>query len=233
MIITINPYRLVASGGGGTISDNTALDAKIVSHWKFDGNGNDAKASNNMTVTGASYTSAFLNDGIDCDGINDKAEAAVSGQSTTFVSMWARYNSNPPNKDTLLQCGGVAGSKVWLRVQYTTSGSQLKFQYGPIVGSFTTINTGFNPLASTDYHFVFVIEDSGVVELWVNGVKEFNSTISGTPDPTNGTIALAYDPANTSDYSDVLIDEVTLGNAVPTPTEVAFLYNSGTPLPYN
>jgi hypothetical protein len=221
--------RLFSGGGGGSSTLWDGLEA----YWTLDNTTDDATGNgHNLTLfNGLTYGSGVINEGLDFDNVNDYATAITLGSAFSAPTSAHSYSAwvYPPTTagiyDFIIQNGnnGMGTSLVLQqnKVRFVYRGAN-----SVIGGSNDPINTGqWN-------HVVSTYDGAGNLNIYVNGVLDFSTSISWTDGTgTCNTVIGSY--LGTNHYMNGEVDEVGAWTRELTPTEVTELYNGGSALQFS
>lgn len=189
-------YALLLGGGVlPTTASNIDLQKGLVGHWKFDGNAKDSTPyAHNGTVTTATLTSDRKGKANSAYSFPGGASAVISSPSTTklsptadvAVSAWIKPSTaTPPSFARIV--AKYDGTNVNYMLSYN-SDNRMRF----IVDG-TARATAYSTTLPTDtsrwYHFVGV-RTGNTVQLYVNGVLEGSTAISGANKTTSSALDL-------------------------------------------
>ena len=235
-------HGIIASSGGVT----STLNESLYSVYNAENNANDSFGSNNGTpVGGLTYTTGKIGQAFNFNGTNSYVNIGDNldlGLSSWSYSMW--FNCSNIYTDEAIFSKSIAAAqtgRLWL--QFIQSGGQgrLRWNFDALSGV-NQINcesvTVFNN--NTWYHVTVILDRSSNMKMYINGVPETLSIVSGTNNltpyaltnynTTNPFRIGAYTGAdNTSaiNFFTGKIDAFNVWNRVLTATEATQLYNSG------
>ncbi len=230
------------------LSTPTGVDTSLKGYWSF--NGQDVSgttaydrsgAGNTGTLSGAGAAIGKLGQALTFDGSNDYVSVSDASSlditGTLTLSAWVRKATHP-----------AAGNYEIVAGKGTVGSAQHNYVFG-LYGNgsnteylvFRFYNSGWHIIRGTTtsldldtwYHIVAVYDDAAnAVDLYVNGVTQSETVISGDPENTslvtNNQNFWIGDIDNTA-YSpfDGRIDDVRIYNRAFTSADVTALYNQG------
>lgn len=234
---------------------NAGLQQFIVSHYKLNGNSNDAVGANNGTDTNISYpTTAPIIEGnyADFSGGTDAKIVLPANSGFDFedgasdlpfsISLWYNFGATPGNARWLSCRPDVTGFanneytnqkwQFWHFGNYATM-ALLTNDTNKIVRRFNQVVASIP--ANTWFHYVATYNGSGIdtgVNLYLNGVLQPISnanvgTYTGMPN-NSYPVALGRDIRYTAYASTGKMDELTIWNKELTQEEITEIYNKGT-----
>jgi hypothetical protein len=222
----------------------------LKAYYKFADNGTNSAttdqglgSSADMTVTGATYATGKLGNAISFDGTNDYTTIGSSTSQFNFmhntthewtVSFWFKSSDMSSMgmifttmKDTSSQYYGVAIRR------NNSSTMAVNFGAGTNQNRLQDTKAGF----STDgnwHHIVITAKASdstNSLEYWQDGVSLGTTSNSGKVfSDTDASFAPYIGQANSDQYLDGALDELSIWNRRLSDSEIATLYNSGTGL---
>ena len=232
-----------------------ALTTNIVAYWKLD----ETSGTSASDATGNSHTAtlqtnaSFVSGGKINYGLQpatsgtDAAGACIASGSTGALDFtqypfsagaWIKTTNNTAvgNGDMVVVMSTINASPYdsWL------IGMHMASPIGTMYGEYRTAsNSYYTSNTSTAYndgawHYVaFIIDASGNMTLYVDGVSQATGTASGTMSTGKSfSIGVNRPTANTSDQWVGTIDEVGVWSRALSSTEVSQLYNGGAGLQY-
>lgn len=211
----------------------------LTSYWKLDTNNAaqpDSHGSNDLTVTGATFTSSGkINGGYDLESTNSdylQASSSISGTGDKTWSLWIKPESIIFS-DIISNSKGIGsqpeGMDLWLNATGTLRAN---------VGNTTSaefLNTGntTNMLSAGNWYHIILMQDTNQLFLYVNNTLWGSDlTSSGTELSPAYNFTLGTRPAFIDLFFDGIVDEVAIWNRGLTSDERTELYNSGAGLQY-
>ena len=138
-------------------------------------------------------------------------------------SIWVYPTTDPPSQDALFVHKGTYPYNY--RLTYSTN-QNFGFALG-LGGTFTEIKSPNSYDLNNWYHVVATYDTSAGQKLYVNGNLVASGTTTGTVTTNTGNLYVGSYYSTGYKYSGRL-DEFAIFDKVLTPTEVSYLYNSGT-----
>lgn len=136
------------------------------------------------------------------------------------VSAWVKFNAVDANQCFVAKRSSASG--IYFQIKLKSTGYLEFYNGGTIVGDSRSIS------ADTWYH-VCVVDDSSNTLIYLNGSSETTSN-SGTGDHTSqAPLSIGRLNSTYGQYMDGFIDEVAIWTSALSSTNVATVYNSGTP----
>lgn len=210
-----------------------ALTDGLIEYWTMDSGGTGSLGSYNLSVTGATNTSAFINNGYDLDGTNDYLNASgfnpssVIGTGDFTIAGWFNADalSGRPfimnqlgTNSNYVQCLFITDHlEVWARVG--SSG------LATLVSSIT--------LSTGTWYFVSVTRTGSTTTIRIN--DNTRDSLTNGENATGSFTVLDFGvarAASTSGYFNGKLDEFGIWNRVLSTAEEEELYNSGSGLQY-
>ena len=224
----------VSLGQGDSLSN---LSNGLVGYWKMDeaswagaagevldasGNGNNGTA-----VSGATTGAGKFGNGGSFDGVDDYAEVSDSS-SLVFsngitVGAWIKPDSNTVSGTTKQIV--FKGNNGWEWGFNLTSG---KVAFSPYNNNPDVIGvaTGTTILSANTWYYVSGSYDGSVIRVYVNGILDGSTTISGTIWNSSHAVRIgSHNPTVSDRFFGGPIDETRIYNRALTPAEVSQLYN--------
>ncbi len=223
-----------AAGARQTVRSASVL----VSHWKLDeGQGttttDSAGAGTGTLRNGATWTTRFLGGAVSLDGVDDYISLPaleVAGSEITLTA-WVR-NTGTPNglPQPFVAKEGAEGGTYWLLgIDETGSGSaRLRFSLRAATISTLVASSGNLPL-NTWYHAAATY-DGASMRLYLNGTLVGSMAASGSIAPGRTIPVNIGRSPEASSYLQGAIDDVRIYGSALTPTEIAALVATGTPV---
>lgn len=224
----INPtlYGVAESspfGGHSTLADD------LVSYWALDGDATDSHGSNNGTVSGATFTTGFLGQCADFDGINDKIYV---GDDTTLDL----------NKDWTIQYWYYLDSKVTNSRFYHKSSSGGAYALSMFAydanhalffndGGYRYVTSSIAMSTGAWVHVVWTRNASGHFKAYINNTGSSTvTTQTGNIINTTGDLNFGQEQGGATINGRMC--HIAIWARVLTSGEVSDLYNSGSGLAY-
>ena len=171
---------------------------------------------------------------IDTDGTNDYVDCgnvtATNGVSNASWSMWFKLDSVSINQMAVSQWNNSSATNQMY--VYIIGSSRIDVHLAGVVAfrDATTVSLS----TGTWYHFAATYDGSltgaNICKAWLNGTQLTNSlTPSALANLKTVTNSFEMGRRPTGNYLDGKIDEVSIWTSTLTPTNVAAIYNSGTP----
>lgn len=210
-----------------------ALIDNIVHWWKLDessGNSDDAVGSQDLTVSGATYTSGKINNGLLFDGTNDTARSSSttnmpSGTGDWSISLWMKPDGDGAVANVVYSSSVGYNERIISEVH----GDMRIFFAGADTGRLTDVTPTQD--GTTWYHFVIVLDSTA------NTLKTYvdNSLVDTQTDATStitaGQFWLGSHSDGSNDYNG-MIDEVGVWSKALSAAEISELYRSGDGIQY-
>lgn len=151
--------------------------ANLLAYWRFEGNSNDAKNSNNGTDSNITYSLANgkFNQGAGFNGTSSKITVPTffSGTGNFTILGWVKPTSNG-NRKIFLNMGTATTNNVNFFLSSEATTNVLHFEiYGGTSGSAS------GNLGDGSYHMIGAVRTSNAVQLYVDGAAS-GSTIDVT-----------------------------------------------------
>jgi hypothetical protein len=212
-------------------------DANLVAYWKFEGNSNDSKGSNNGTDTSVTYGTAYgkFNQGALYNGTTSKTNigSVVSGSTARTVSAWV-YPTTTSGGRCWYASGTNAANAAFAVL---TNGSIANDVY--IYLNTQDYKTGA-VLTQNVWNHVVVTYDGGslstsTLHAYVNGVEQSLTKVgvgTGVANTTNSNFSLGYSAIGSDSYFAGNLDEIAVFSRSLSATEVGYLYSLGTTKAY-
>ena len=220
----------IAPSGGNTISGHPNMGNNIVSFWDLNGNGTDAHGSNDLTLTGGSFTTGLLGQAASLDGVNDtlsSSYAGIGGSSARSFACW--FKTANASDVSLCDYGSTtSGGRNGMGIDF----------FG--VPAFVVVNgrtTGSSTVDDDSWHsIVFSFSGTQVQDckIYVDGVEETYTYSSGTTAINTGSswnLGLGYS-GNFGQYLGGLIQSAGFWSYALSAADAADFHNGGTPLRY-
>jgi RHS repeat-associated protein len=225
--------------GTGTVelySTPLYSDANLKSYYRFEGNSNDAKGSNNGTDSNISYGTAYgkFGQGASFNGSTSHitANSSFSGNPAISVSAWV----NPA-----IVTGGSLPP--YFQIGDRASYGELEVFFGGVNSGDVTVQDGGSGWLSTAggvvtpnawNHIVITISGGGTLastaKIYVNGVLQTTTGGSATPNMANGNVyfGTGYNSGGGGYQTPWAgdLDDFAIFNRVLTATEVGSLYQT-------
>jgi hypothetical protein len=195
-------------------------------HWAFNGNANDSVGTNNGTISGATFSSAYYGGGANFDGGDFIDVGTVALGNTFTLSMRVWINANASNIQTLLanSASGATSNGFRLFVNTAnTSNRAVLFETGNgTVGNGAATAAGAIVPNAWNHLAVTIDRSTGAAAIWVNGI---NAT-------SDGTIRTDFATSANTDFGQMTnggsrlngrLDQVRIYNRVLTAAEVSQL----------
>jgi len=223
--VTYNPTSVVLAVLQSTAPVCAAPPAGMVGWWPGDGNANDIVGGNQGILQGATFATGEVGQ-------------AFSVANGTYVDVPNAAGLNPTNAITVdawvngTQFGSLAAM---VKKADLSAGYAMEMASGPfafwvnIGGAWHPTYSTTTPAPNTWYH-VAGTYDGSTLAIYVNGVLESSTPLTGGITAASNDLNFGRDPANPSDasrYWDGLIDEVEIFNRGLSASEVQSIYNAG------
>lgn len=234
----IAPVRSIT---GFTVPDKIAVysacippPANLVSWWRAEGDANDTMGTNNGTLhNGTTFTTGKVGQGFSFDGIDDYiviANGIVPKTARDFtLEAWVYLESLDATDGRMILYGGSTGGEYELNV--TSAGN---YGFGVNLANSGWRKLSFPATLQTWTHIVATRRGGSSIELWINGVKQRETTIPdedlrGVTDGMNNSRIGAYNEYTTlhKSYWHGLIDEVGIFSKALSPEDITAIYNAG------
>lgn len=211
---------------------NTSLfsDSSLKSYWRFEGNSNDSKGSNNGTDTTVTYSSSYGKFGQGALFNGTSSKVSIGTASTTnitgdlTVGAWIKPTDfGGGNLGRIFDRGSNGNGGYILLLNNSTATAALRFVAYNFITP-TGINSANSAISTGTWNHVVAVRSSSVVTLYVNGV------VTGTP-ANLGTITSNTDTAYIGDVGDGSrifngsIDDLFIMDRALSSTEVSKLYS--------
>lgn len=214
------------------VAPSNPLWNNLVSYWTGDNTPNDAKGTNNGTLTnGATYGVGKINNGFSLDGTNDYLAFGnvlnFDGSTPFSFSLWVKFNAIPYS----VLFGKFGGGFTGYEIAASSSGN-LRIYMSSGSGTLDlTSNCGLT--TGTWFNLVLTYDGSKTasgVKFYSNGVLKTNDTpssnnLTGTI-ATTGLLSIGCRTGGSS-FVNGIMDEIGVWSKVLTLTEVTELYNAG------
>lgn len=230
-----------------TLAEDSIDDFSVVSHWtcdetsgvRYDSNTLNAyDLTDNNTV---GYATGLLSNACDFETTNSEylsrataANIPISNANRT-ISAWINVESlnTGYSYDVIFDYGAESCNQEF-NLLHTNAGTGGTTDDGPFMDKYCAGLSGTLatlPL-STWLHYVIVYDGTNVK--WYKNGTSTGSATAGTINTATGDINVGRRGAGAMavGYFDGLIDEISVFDTALSATQVATLYNSGTPLPY-
>lgn len=210
-----------------------STDAALVSYWKFDGNSNDSKGSNNGTDSNVNYAAGKF--------VSAAGYAAASSSGTSIATMALNYT------DTSAFSWGI-----WVNPSNTTTGYIMTSNVSPGAGNFsvsiikdaptggrvefialkggvgtTNIESSVPYVTGAWEFYVITYDGSTNMVLYRNGVSVATGTYSHGAAGSSGSGMYFGFANNATNYITGSLDDAFVYSRVLTANEVFALYNAG------
>jgi len=213
-----------------------AIIDSLVSYYKLDESSGavlDANGSNDGTNYGATPNVAGkINTAYDFDGSNDYIsipdDNTLDITSAITLSAWVKLDSTQSLYPAILVKGEIKDG--------ATDSYGLRLATGDVqfiiyTGTFTAL-AGTIDIKDNAWHYLVATYDGTNMRIYVDG--EEDTTVAKTGNIN--TVALPLQIGQTYNHAgyflDGLVDEVAIFNTALTSTQITFLYNSGSGVPY-
>ena len=213
-----------------------AAYADLIAHYNFDsdltdssGNGHDLTAAGNAAATGAQ--AAFGAGSLALDGTGDYAWSSASsfnfGTNNFSVSFWYRFNGAAANATFVGR--GSSSDNVGFHVRRDGTVVQ-----GLLLDNTSLAATNAQPASQTIFNHLVFQRDSGVLQLFVNGVQAAGTGFSNA-DVSSANFAFSVGARNIGTggvasngvvYLNGSIDELWVFNDALGQDEVSSLYSA-------
>lgn len=216
-----------------------ALTTDILAYWKFDSDATDSVGSADGTVSGATNTTGFINNGYDFDGVNDYIDlgdnSALELVNDLTVSFWTKTTTTV--NDYFFANGTDFAASQFGGYAIKIQGGKVKVQKA----TSTTTNIELTGTVSVNdgnwHHVVVLIKSSGNMQIYVDGSSDVsNSDTSDVAYNNHYQQWGAWFSTGEADHAkqaiDALIDECGLWSRELSASEITELYNSGTGVQY-
>ena len=196
----------------------------LVGWWPFNGNANDESGNgNNGTVNGATLTTdrfgnvgkAYSFDGI--DNYITLTNYPTSGNESFSIFSWILTPNLSTRRQIISYGSNTATQGVWL---FISSDNHLHFDLSLTPGPMSIENVG-----DSSWHFVGVTNNSGEIQLYVDGIISGSSQIM-TPNITIEGKTIGSTITNDNWYFNGKIDDIGIWNRALTDQEISDLYNA-------
>lgn len=207
-----------------------AIFDTLTAAYKFEGNADDSKGTDNLTGTNVSYNSSYGKSGQGCNFVRSNSSYITSsvdggtGSSTTVsYSMWIRPQSQP-----------ATNTQHAFFLKYISSGARHEIDYRDSSGTkqiafnFSGSQLIHNVTLTTNtwYHIVVTISGNGST-CYVNGSSVGTKNDGGQTGDTDRLNIGCRLPTTDGRYFDGDIDEVYIFNSTLSSGDVSTLYNYG------
>jgi hypothetical protein len=234
----IHLIRAVPFALGLLLLTGPTAHAALVANWTFDSTGadqwNDSVGGNHGTAVGtptqtAGVIGAYAYEGNGAANYLDVDNGAAFQTDTYTISAWLRPDTIAGWRTAV---GSWNGSAHW--VHFGLDANTGKFSnYVNIGGDKPVRSTTVVPSGNTAWYHVVTVADplNDVLQIYVNGVKQGETTISGwttTEKPgTNPVLLGAAYATSSGNFWDGGIDDVAIWNRALTASEIATLNTKG------
>lgn len=209
---------------------NTPLfnDPALVAYWRFEGNSNDSKGSNNGIDTSVTYSSTGGKFGEYASAAGLLTNIQVADATNLRVHQdcsWSLWFM-----DTL----GTYSIYHTLLAKRTTSADSYQIDLEQTNGKILFFNgvtvydggaSGVTPTVNTWYHLVFTLTGTTSLICYLNGAQIWTATIGTLPSASTSPLGFFQDGSYDSEHFQGRLDDVAIFNRVLTATEVSNLYN--------
>ena len=167
---------------------------------------------------------------VDLDGSNDYVEVGnVSGLTgnSFSISAWFYLTSNPSGEG-IFGAGSSSSNRVWLQVLDSNT-----IRFGSL-GNINTFDLSSGTFSlNTWYHVVGVISGTSK-EVFIDGSSLGTASVSSLSGTNGNSVRIGALPSQTSAFGALnpyqgLLDEVSVFNTALSSSNVATIYNSGSP----
>lgn len=196
-------------------------DASLVSYWRFEGNSNDSKSTNNGTDTAMSYTGGKYGLSGNFNGttsfISVADNAALSPASMT-LSVWVFFKALPTSgniQGIVDKRDNVSGTAGWLLQMFNNGTSMLVAWQG----TGTSGNWQYTPTLNT-WHHMCVTHTGTTIKLYIDSVYQ---GASGSFTITNFASPMLIGKRSDGGFFTGLIDDLAIFSRVLTAQEVLLL----------
>jgi hypothetical protein len=222
-----SPNDPVALGQTDTGGSTTRFGVQ----WSSDNNSDESGQGNTGTLVGLtqqSTTAGHLGQALTFDGSSSYVVTPTAVLTTTPLTFSAWIYPTNTNADKFVVGVGSAtgGSLNEIYMEASNSGQISVWQWAN--GSFSG-NSGPSYAANVWQHVAGVVDASGNITIYLNGVPTSAGTISGSPSGLNKTAIGAFihnDGSFSTNFAEKL-DDVRIYNRALTATEVQHLYKLG------
>jgi len=231
-------FRLVKNNEPIGLVTSDYVAAQCTAHWKFDDNASDSSGNGKtLTVSGATYVSGKLGNGLSFDGVNDFASVASGpslnvGTNDFSLSFWMKANNaftTFPSPNLLQKRATYLGYHIEMDNAgrlgiYINDTNDTAYYYARTV-------KGYND--NTFHHVAVVVDRDSSLTVFIDGVSApFTVTSSAKLIDVQGSLdnSQMFRVSGASDTTDLfcgIIDEVMLFKKALSAQEVAVLYNGG------
>lgn len=207
-------------------SSSLRNDANLISYWRFEGNSNDSKDSNNGSDTSISYNSSYGRFGQGAS-FNGSSSAISFGNpsnlqltSNLSVSCWLYFNTLSGTHMILAKWEDTDGTNSYNILQV---GSTLYFR---ISGTGTDINNSYTTIPSTGvwYHVVGTYKPSDKVRVYLNTVE--GTSVDAPASCYNSSSNVRLGRNLNGYYYNGYIDDLAIFSRTLTSTEVISIYRT-------
>ena len=168
---------------------------------------------------GSAWTNAYSGSFDGGDWLEAPRDDDMNNDELT-ISAWVKFNAVDANQCFVAKRSGAGG--LYFQIKLKSTGYLEFYNGGTIVGDSRSIS------ADTWYH-VCVVDDSSNTLIYLNGSSATTSN-SGTGDQTSeAPLSIGRLNSTYGQYMDGFIDEVAIWTSALSSTNVATVYNSGTP----
>lgn len=197
-------------------------DANLVAYYRFEGNANDSKSSNNGTDTNITYGSSYgkFGQGALFNGSSsyiNLSSVPITGSGNFSVCAWIKTSNTGARKEIISFGGSNTNLGFFLFINATNKAEiNLYNTNGPI--STTTLTDG-------NWHFVTSIYNSGTFSIYIDSIFEASQN-SFSPNITDGLREIGRAYYNSLSHFNGNIDDISIFSKALTSTEIANLYTS-------
>ncbi|MFN5183131.1 MAG: LamG-like jellyroll fold domain-containing protein [Bacteroidota bacterium] len=196
----------------------------LVGWWPFNGNANDESGNgNNGTVNGATLTSdrnGAANSAFSLNGLSDYITLnnyPTSGNQSFSIFSWVKTPSIASRRQIISYGSNNTLQGAWF---YIGVDSLLHFDLSFTNGPVSNIKIGNN-----SWHHVGVINNSGLIQLFVDGISS-GISLAMSPNILTGGKTIGSSIINNNWFFNGILDDIGIWNRVLTQQEISDLYNS-------
>lgn len=210
-------------------------DANLLSYYRFEGNSNDAKGTNNGTATNITYGTAngkFAEGAVSAaaggDGINIGNPANLNFTSGDFSFNFWFYPQINTNNKTVFSRGEYQVEGYYCSIFTNGSDVDMGFYTNQVGALQTTLTTTAFEL--NNWHMVSIVRSGTACNIYKNGTVcsyETKESIINPATSSKNMYLLRYD--GTSYETTAKIDDFAIFNRALTQTELTNLYTGNWP----
>lgn len=214
-----------------------SLLSKIICAYDLNGNANRSAGTNNGTASNTTWVTGKIGQAASFDGtstsnilISDNSDFTF-GSADFSVSCWVKKTTNGTRQIFIGQSDPGGGTpSVSFIIEFQTTNA-VRGIVGFNGGSAST-PASTATITDTNWHHIVLLRDSGTMRLYIDGVADGTSAISGTVNNSINNFALGRAGDLASLGFPGSMDMVYLFTGKLDLTEISQLYNGGNGLAY-